>query len=166
MKRTIVLTAFVFIASITFAQGSLSKGSNQLNFGLGLSGWGVPVYIGLDHGLDKDFSLGGELSYRNYHDNYFGYKYHHNIIGVSANGNYHFNRILEIPRDFDFYAGLNLGFYFWSSSSDYHGSGESGLGLGAQVGGRYYFNNKIGLNLEFGGGNAFSGGKIGLTVKL
>jgi len=40
------------------------------------------------------------------------------------------------------------------------------LGLGAQVGGRYYISNKVALNLEFGGGNAFSGGKFGLTFKL
>ena len=88
------------------------------------------------------------------------------ITGISGNGNYHFNRILGIPSNWDFYAGLNLGFYVWNSSSDYPGDHNSGLGLGAQVGGRYYFNNKFGLNLEFGGGNAFDGGKIGVSIKF
>jgi len=85
---------------------------------------------------------------------------------VSANGNYHFNSLLDIPNNWDFYAGLNLGFYIWNSSDDYPGSNTSGLGLGAQVGGRYYFNDKLGVNLEFGGGNAFSGGKVGVSVRL
>jgi len=40
------------------------------------------------------------------------------------------------------------------------------MGRGAQIGGRYYFTQKVGINLELGGGNAFSGGKIGLTFKL
>jgi outer membrane immunogenic protein len=40
------------------------------------------------------------------------------------------------------------------------------LGLGIQVGGRYYFNEKFGLNLEFGGGNYVSGGKFGISLKL
>lgn len=62
--------------------------------------------------------------------------------------------------------GLNLGFYVWSSPDAYQGSHSSGLGIGAQIGGRYYFTNKVGLNFEFGGGNAFSGGKVGVTIKL
>jgi hypothetical protein len=36
----------------------------------------------------------------------------------------------------------------------------------AQVGGRYYFTEKVGINLEVEGGNAFSGGKFGLSIKL
>ena len=74
--------------------------------------------------------------------------------------------MLNIPRDWDFYAGLNVGFVSWSSPKGYGGSYNSGLGLGAQVGGRYYFNRNVGINLEFGGGNEFSGGKIGLTFIL
>jgi hypothetical protein len=68
-----------------------------------------------------------------------------------------FQYILNISSLWDFYAGLNLGFYNWNSPNDYEGSHNSGLGLGAQIGGRYFFNNKVGINLEFGGGNAFSG---------
>jgi hypothetical protein len=40
------------------------------------------------------------------------------------------------------------------------------VGIGAQVGGRYYFTDKFGVNVEIGGGNAFSGGKIGVSIKL
>ena len=83
-----------------------------------------------------------------------------------SNANYHFNTILELPSEWDLYAGLSLGFFFWNSPSKYHGSHDSGLGITGQVGGRYYFNERFGINLQLGGGNAFSGGKIGITMKL
>jgi hypothetical protein len=166
MKKLFLLVALAVISGLSFGQSPLSVGRNQLNVGIGLSEWGLPVYIGLDHSVQKDITVGGELSYRAYNENYSNYSYHHSITGLSANGNYHFNSILNIPRNWDFYAGLNLGFYVWTSPNGYPGSHQSGLGLGAQIGGRYYFSDKVGLNLEFGGGNAFSGGKFGLSFKF
>lgn len=166
MKKQIITFAFLLFASMIYAQAPVAKGESQLNAGLGLSSWGLPVYLGLDYGVHPDITVGGELSYRSYSDKYANVNYDHSVIGISGNGNYHFNRVLEIPKKWDFYAGLNLGFYIWNSPNDYKGSHSSGLGLGAQVGGRYFFSDKIGLNLEFGGGNAFSGGKLGLTFKL
>ena len=126
----------------------------------------ISVYFGFDYGVHPDISLGAELSYRGYNDNWNSHKYRHSVIGVSGNANYHFNTVLNIPSNWDFYAGLNLGFYNWNSPDGYGGSHTSGLGLGAQIGGRYFFSDKVGVNLEFGGGNAFSGGKFGLTIKL
>ncbi|GHN03104.1 hypothetical protein WSM22_45930 [Cytophagales bacterium WSM2-2] len=167
MKKIFIVTVLLLAASvISYSQNPLSVGRAQLNAGLGFSDWGVPVYVGLDYGVHQDVTLGGELSFRSYRDNYNGSGFNHNIIGISGNGNYHFNSALNISEKFDFYAGLNLGFYVWSSSADYTGNHSSGLSLGAQVGGRYYFSQKVGLNLEFGGGSAFSGGKVGLTFKL
>ncbi|MBL7841246.1 MAG: outer membrane beta-barrel protein [Cyclobacteriaceae bacterium] len=167
MKKIIVFAALLFISQLTFAQYALSKGESQLNAGVGLSSWGVPVYVGFDVGVHPDISVGGELSFRSYRENFRGDRYNHNIIGISGNGNYHFNTILDIPREWDFYAGLNLGFYVWSTpNDDYPGDGSSGLGLGAQIGGRYYFNDRFAVNLELGGGNAFGGGKFGISLKL
>jgi outer membrane immunogenic protein len=162
-----VFSVFILLSffALINAQSPIGKGQKQLNFGLGFSGWGVPVYLGMDFGVHPDISLGGEISFRSYSDNYYGNSYSHTIVGFDFNGNYHFNRVLEIPKNWDLYAGLNLGFYYWSSSNDYHGSGSSGLGLGLQIGGRYYFSDKWAINLELGGGNV-SGGKIGLTCKL
>ncbi|MDX9883564.1 MAG: outer membrane beta-barrel protein [Prolixibacteraceae bacterium] len=166
MKKQIVILSLLVLSSLSYARPSIQKGGSQLNAGVGLSSWGVPVYIGLDYGVHPDITVGGELSYRAYNDKYANISYDHSVIGISGNGNYHFNRVLEIPPKWDLYAGLNLGFYIWNSPDGYLGSHSSGLGLGAQVGGRYFFSDKIGLNLEFGGGNAFSGGKLGLTFKL
>ncbi|MEQ8474416.1 MAG: hypothetical protein RIC35_24680 [Marinoscillum sp.] len=166
--KSIILTsiALLLISVNSFGQSPLPVGNSQVNFGVGLSNWGVPFYLGFDYSIHKDITLGGELSYRAYRENWRSDYYNHSVIGFSGNGNYHFNSALDIPRNWDFYAGLNLGFYVWSSPDAYDGNRSSGLGLGAQIGGRYYLSNKVGLNLEFGGGNAFSGGKLGLTVKL
>jgi len=166
MKK--LLFTILLLAGIisSYGQNPLTVGKAQLNAGLGFSGYGIPVYVGLDFGAARDFTLGGELSFRSYNDNYNGTGYNHTIFGISANGNYHFNTVLDMPNKWDFYAGLNLGFYAWTSPSDYPGNHSSGVGLGAQIGGRYYFTQKVGLNLELGGGTVTSGGKIGLTFKL
>jgi outer membrane immunogenic protein len=167
MKKLLIIASLLFVTHLSFGQYALSKGQAQLNAGLGFSSWGLPVYLGFDAGVHPDISVGGELSFRSYNDRWAGNRYKHNIIGISANGNYHFNSLLDIPEEWDFYAGLNLGFYIWSTNDDdYKGDGSSGLGLGAQVGGRYYFNDRFGVNLEVGGGNAFGGGKFGITLKL
>lgn len=166
MKKLLFTFILLTVMICSYGQNPLAVGRAQLNAGLGFSDWGIPVYVGLDFGVARDFTLGGELSFRSYRDNYNGVGYGHNILGISANGNYHFNTVLNMTSKWDVYAGLNLGFYSWASSSDYPGNHTSGLGLGAQVGGRYYFTKKVGLNLELGGGNAFSSGKIGMTFKL
>lgn len=166
MKKNLLVALFACISVVSFSQNSLSEGSTQLNLGVGFSGWGVPLYLGFDHAVSSDVTLGGELSYRAYRENWNHVYYDHSITGISGNANYHFNNLLGIPRNWDLYAGLNLGFYIWGSPDTYEGSHTSELGLGAQVGGRYFISRKVGLNLEFGGGNAFSDGKFGITIKL
>jgi hypothetical protein len=166
MKKFITIIFLSFIILLTVNSQNPHENRNQLNAGIGLSGWGVPVYVGLDFGIHRDVSFGIEGSFRTFNQNYTGSRYNSSIIGLSGNGNYHFNRILEIPKNWDFYAGLNLGYYIWSTPSNYPGSGSSGLGLGAQIGGRYYINDRFALNLEVGGGNAFSEGKFGISYIL
>jgi hypothetical protein len=165
-KIYFIVTLIVATATSGFAQNPIEKGQAQLNAGVGLSSWGIPVYIGLDFGVHPDVTIGGELSFRSYNDHYKNARYNHSILGVSGNANYHFNTLLNIPNNWDFYAGLNLGFYYWNSPNDYRGTYNSGLGLGAQVGGRYYFTEKFGINLELGGGSVFSGGKFGVSFRL
>lgn len=168
MKKGILtfIVTVLFSAFLSAQEAPLAQGQMQLNAGFGFSSWGLPVYVGLDYGVHPDISIGGELSFRSYSDNWNNSDYNHTVIGISANGNYHFNTLMEIPSNWDVYAGLNLGFYIYTSDKDYGGSNSSGLGLGAQIGGRYYWSENWGVNLEFGGGNAFSGGKVGITYKF
>lgn len=170
MKKIALLLA-LFAFGFANAQAPLEEGGLQLNAGVGTSGWGTPVYVGLDYGIATNFTLGGEVSYQSYSErigNGFG-DIKSSILGLQANGNYHFNEVLNIPSEWDFYAGANLNYYSWSSkvdgnSVDYDGADNFGLGL--QVGGRYFFNDNFGINLQLGGGNVVSGAKIGITYKL
>lgn len=166
MKRQIVTFGFIFVVGLAFAQNALEKGHGQFNAGVGFSSWGVPVYLGFDIGVHKDITVGGELSLRFYDDRYRDVTYNQSIIGISGNANYHFNTLLKIPKNWDFYTGLNLGFYIWDNEDKYAGPHSSDFELGAQVGGRYYFNDRFGLNLELGGSNSLSGGKFGISVRL
>lgn len=166
MNKILLAVTVLCAFGTIYGTNALAKGQTQLNAGVGLSSWGVPVYIGLDYGVHQDVTLGGELSFQSYKEGYHDTDYDHTIMGVSGNANYHFNNILEIPSNWDLYAGLSLGFYVWNSPNGYHGSHSSGLGVSGQIGGRYYFTNKFGVNLEFGGGNEFSGGKFGVSIRL
>lgn len=167
MKKIIVSSLFIISCTYAWAQYPLAKGKTQINAGFGFSTWGLPVYLGLDYGVHKDISIGGEASFRSYQNKFSGVSYSHSIIGLAVNGNYHFNELLEIrDNKWDVYAGATIGFYIWRSDNNYKGSGASGLGFGAQLGGRYYFSERMGINLELGGGNAFSTGKLGITIKL
>jgi outer membrane immunogenic protein len=164
-KWMIMLAAILAIGKTSQAQYALGVGEKQANFGLGLSGWGIPIYAGLDFGVDKDISAGAQVSYRQYHDRWDKYEYRHSIVGILGNANYHFNHLLEIPKEFDVYAGLSLGFYIWNNPSNYYGNHASGLGLAAQAGARYYFKDNVAFHAELGIGNIFDS-KIGITVKI
>ncbi|AWG21247.1 hypothetical protein FFWV33_06725 [Flavobacterium faecale] len=164
MKKFALLLA-VLSFGFANAQAPLEEGGLQLNLGIGTSGWGTPVYAGIDYGIAPNFTLGGELSYQSY--NTAGYK--SNILGIQANGNYHFNEILNIPSEWDLYGGASLSYYNWTSKidgkkADYSGADDIGVGL--QVGGRYFFTDKLAINLQLGGSSALSGGKLGITLLL
>ncbi|WP_132219157.1 outer membrane beta-barrel protein [Mariniflexile fucanivorans] len=158
----------LFTIGFSFAQAPIEEGGLQLNAGIGTFGRVTPIYAGLDYGIAPNFTLGGELSYQSYNhgSNEFSNDFKSTIIGIQANGNYHFNEILDIPSVWDLYAGANLNYFSWSSKingtkTDYNGADNFGLGL--QIGGRYFFSDNMGVNIQFGGGNVVSGGKIGIT---
>lgn len=174
MKTFFLSILLLSLSHLLFAQYALPKGKVQANVGVGLSSWGLPLYLGLDVGVHKDISIGGEISYRTYNEKWKDrnnqYNFRRMILGISGNANYHLNSALDISKDWDLYLGINIGFYSWSDpvrgNYVYDGRYNSGLGVGGQVGGRYYFSKKAAINLELGGGNAFAGGKLGITIKL
>ncbi len=163
MKKFSCLLLLVTLLAFnkTYSQSALPKGEKQLNAGLGFSNLGTPVYIGVDFAVHDDITVGPQMSYRGHNLSGFNFS----ILTIGATGNYHFNTLLDIPSDFDFYAGLTLAYYSWSSPTGFGGASASGIGLEAQIGGRYYFDSKWGANIEFGGGNT-SGGKIGISYKF
>jgi outer membrane immunogenic protein len=161
-----LISMLVLAFNFAIAQSPVGNGGKQINFGTGFSSYGIPLYFGMDFGVHDDITVGFNLSYRSYRERWAGNRYGNSVIGIFGNANYHFNTILEIPREWDVYAGVSLGYYIWSVASGYGGSAASGLGLDGQIGARYYFNDRWGINLEFGGGTVSSGGRIGLSRLL
>lgn len=185
MKKFLFLAGLFMAAATASAQADLGKGNLQLNAGTGISGWGIPVYVGLDYGVTDEITVGGELSYRYDTSSYairanfgrFGeYRsdkitYRHHTFGVFTNGNYHFNRLLRLPRQLDLYAGASLGFFFGSVTSSegnikYTGDDYSGFSAALQTGARYFFTDNFGVNLELSGGLLTSGAKAGITYRF
>ncbi len=178
MKKFLFLAGLFMAAATASAQADLGKGNLQLNAGAGISGWGIPVYVGLDYGVTNEITVGGELSYRHDSTTYqYPYlreriTYSHNVFGIFTNGNYHFNRLLRLPRQLDLYAGASLGFFFGSTSTssnwdrEYTGDSYSGFSAALQTGARYFFTDNFGVNLELSGGVLTSGLKAGITYKF
>ena len=158
-KLFFVFTCVMGLSTLVFGQ----QGQTQLNAGVGFDSWeGVPIYVGFDHYVSNDFTLGAEVSYATL-DKYKDYRYDYSIWGIGGNGNYHFDRVLSLPQAWNIYAGLNLTYYSWNHKDHYD---NDGLNLGAQIGARYFFNNNFGLNLQAGGGSNVSGGKFGITYRF
>lgn len=129
----------------------LSRGDKQINFGLGFSNHGLPVYGSLDIGVHPDITITPEvhmvLPFAG-HDNFGG--------GILVKADYHWNYLIGIPREWDFYAGVRAGVGF---------DGDVWPELGLQVGGRWYWSDRWGLNLEIAGGTGF-GTTFGLSYIL
>jgi outer membrane immunogenic protein len=158
--RKIIFVYLLLTINMT-AQNTI-KGKTQLNAGIGLSQYGLPVYLGLDFGIHPDISLGIEGSFRN-HSNANN---NATLFGIGGNVNYHFNSLFKIKDNhWDVYAGVTLAYWFWNWDNNFPGANASGVGLTVQVGGRYFFNPKWAVNLELGGGT-LSGGKLGLTHRF
>ncbi|WP_173968473.1 hypothetical protein [Flavobacterium collinsii] len=57
--------------------------------------------------------------------------YKFSLIGIGANRNYDFNRILEMPSKWDLYAGSGFNYYIRSYDNDlYKTNDHSNIGLG------------------------------------
>ena len=164
MKKLLILLVLVWGMAIAMeAQNPIRVGGRQINVGAGISDWGIPVYAGIDFGIHEDFSVGVHASFSSFDETWDSTEYKRTVAGFTAVGNYHFNRILKISNRWDLYAGMNVGYYAWSKPADYYGSNETATGLGLQLGGRYYFNEKLGLNLEMATGNSTTGVKFGIS---
>ncbi|MFH0759972.1 MAG: hypothetical protein V2A67_00540 [Bacteroidota bacterium] len=161
MKRIALLICALSIAGLSIAQDSEEKVSVdrsklQFNLGVGYSTWGLPLFAGIDFWITEDITIGLEASARLHL-----FPSYANFGGV-INGNYHFAKLLDLPPEIDLYAGVSTGPYY----STYSGwSRHFRFSFAGQIGGRYYFNDKMAVMIEAGGGT-LSGGKVGITVRL
>jgi hypothetical protein len=166
MKKLTVLilmaVMMVGFAQVSKAQG-FKEGGIDLNLGVGFtsSNGFIPVYFGGNYMIKDFISAGAEVQFRIDNENYgwYGndYNYHRNGFAFLTRGDYHFNKLLKLPEQFDVYAGIDLGVAFygnytsndteyeWTDSDDFY------FLAGPHAGGRWMFADKFGLNAEFGG---------------
>lgn len=180
MRTYTLLFIITILCTISNAQAQFNPGENKqilANAGIGFSSYGLPVYVSVDVGVADNITVGGGISFQTNTEKFnFGFdqvRWKHTIFGVTVRGDYHFNELIGLPDNWDVYGGLGLDYYSWEtklkeggSGVNYRGSGSGGFGVSARVGGRYFFNDNLGANLEFGGGSVLSAGRIGLTFKF
>jgi len=140
-----------FIALMLFGMTNLfGQAKPQLNFGLGFNkGGDFPIYASYDFPVHEDVSIAPTVQTDLNLD----------WMTIGARGDYYFDRLLGLPKDWDVYGGANIGLDFL------FGANYSELDLGLQVGGRWRWNDMWALNLEFAGGTSF-GTKLGVTVAI
>lgn len=169
---TFLLTAAFCIASMSaFAQEAETtgfapggKGYKQLNFGIEL-GRSMPIYAGLDFGVGKFITVGPQLSIYTRSETAsimnMETKSRASVAIPSIRADYHFGgHIKGLPAELDLYGGLSLGLVIAHSSSEVRMNGElmdeqpeplttTESRLWAQVGGRYFFSDNWGVQLEY-----------------
>lgn len=178
-KFTSVLAAAmmfgVFSLASTEAQAqgfAPENGFKQVNLGIELEGYGLPVYVGMDFGVGSNITIGprimiereSETINQNWiNGNDYDLKYSWTHIVPSFRGDYHFSGLINgMTEKLDLYGGLTLGYAILRSSSetmewDNNGNARvkkvthsaSDAKLWAQVGARYYFSENWAAQLEF-----------------
>jgi hypothetical protein len=124
--------------------GLFGQANSQLNFGI--------IGVSYDIPIATDWSIAP----------FARTDFQLNWLVAGGKVDYYFDNLIGLPPEWDLYGGANLGYaellidswgtldaFFW----------------GLEVGGRYFWNDKWGVNLELSGGVATAYG-IGITMKL
>ena len=153
MKKILFLSvmAGLMLTGKVYSQNELAinmeKSLVQLSAGSGFYSGGFPVYAFADFRVHPDWTVGPEVNFV-FYDNF------HFVL--SGRADYHFNKLLNISDEWDFYGGATMGVDF---------SNHTEFSSGLHVGGRWYWDKTWGLNAEVGGGTYFSS-TIGVTMRL
>jgi hypothetical protein len=139
---------FVLMLAGTFAnaQAWTGKGDQKINAGLSAWGYGTGITGTYDYGLNKLISVGAGLNiyFDNYKDNN-----DKNRAFVFGRINFHLKDALQLPEKLDIYPGADVGVV------------GSNFGLGAHIGARYFFTERIGVFAEVG-----NNGSLGVSINL
>ncbi|WKN31637.1 hypothetical protein PZB74_22075 [Porifericola rhodea] len=160
-----------------------AEGTNILDVGVGFGraygsyyawgngfGGGVPVSASFELGLHEYFSVGPYVAYASY--GFRNTDYRANFFSVGAKGSFHYvalaNEALDLDineEKVDLYVSVYLGGEFYSDNHDNFYDNTSNVDFGTVIGGRYLFNENIGVYSEIGYA-ALAVWTIGLTVNL
>lgn len=146
MKKLILLACSMMLSLPLAAQAWNGNGDQKVQ--IGLSGWGNGTGITgtYDYGVSNMLSLGAGANI--YFDGYKDDDEDNNFF-IFGRLNVHLQEVLGLPEQWDVYPGLDVGVL------------GNTFGLGAHIGARYFFNDKIGAFIEAG-----NNGSIGVSINL
>ena len=119
----------LFAQDTESAQKHSSHTVKQINFGL--------IGASLEFPVHKDITVAPAA----------GTDFELNWLSLGVKGNYYFDNLFDLPSPWDVYAGANAGYAISMGDN----SKNSDFNIGLQVGGRWFWNDKWGVYLEFGG---------------
>ncbi|MBL7880156.1 MAG: hypothetical protein JNN23_09955, partial [Chryseobacterium gambrini] len=135
MKKLFFMFVLILTGTFVNAQAWTGKGDQKINAGLSAWGYGTGITGTYDYGLNKLISVGAGLNiyFDNYKDND-----DKNRAFVFGRINFHLKDALQLPEKLDIYPGADVGVV------------GSNFGLGAHIGARYFFTERIGVFAEVG----------------
>lgn len=133
-----------FFGTMANAQAYTGKGDHKVQLGLSAWGYGTGITGTYDYGINKLISVGAGIN--GYFDNY---KDKDNRVFVFGRLNFHLQDALNLPAKWDIYPGVDLGVL------------GKDFGIGAHIGARYFFTEKIGVFAEVG-----NNGSLGVSFNL
>lgn len=146
MKKLFLVFVLILTGTFANAQAWTGKGDQKINAGLSAWGYGTGITGTYDYGLNKLISVGAGLNiyFDNYKDND-----DKNRAFVFGRINFHLKDALQLPEKLDIYPGADVGVV------------GSNFGLGAHIGARYFFTERIGVFAEVG-----NNGSLGVSINL
>lgn len=146
MKKLIFTFMVIFCGATANAQAYTGKGDQKIQLGLSAWGYGTGVTGTYDYGLNKLVSVGAGLNayFGDYKDNDKD-----NRVFIFGRVNFHLQEALDLPAKWDIYPGVDVGVL------------GNDFGIGAHIGARYFFTEKVGVFAEVG-----NNGSIGVSFNL
>ena len=175
-KLFAVCLIFGATATSLSAQSPFTKESHVIHLGLGLGGYSfsgyssTPVFsVAYDQGIIDDLGIGNlgiggaiGVKHYTYKPSFSDTKYSYNRIFIGARAHYHFHFVNS--DNFDFYAGVMAGAFFWTGDTDFGGLGYStSVSPGAFAGINYFFNDTFGVYAEAGYGLGLLNGGLSIN---
>ncbi|SHE46675.1 DUF6646 family protein [Chryseobacterium vrystaatense] len=146
MKKLFFVLMMGFLGTVANAQAYTGKGDQKIQLGMSAWGYGTGVTGTYDYGLNKLLSVGAGLNayFGDYKDNDKD-----NRVFVFGRLNFHLQEALDLPSKWDIYPGVDVGVL------------GKDFGIGAHIGARYFFTEKVGVFAEVG-----NNGSIGVSFNL
>ena len=146
MKKLVFMMMIFFFGSTANAQAWTGKGDQKVQLGLSAWGYGTGITGTYDYGLNKLISVGAGLNgyFSNYKNNDKD-----NRVFVFGRLNFHLQEALNLPAKWDIYPGVDVGVV------------GKDFGIGAHIGARYFFTERIGVFAEVG-----NNGSLGVSFNL